>query len=106
MQQLQTVLTVFGDKGWDEYGKIAKNFVFTDSSGAVPRFVADGETSMGLMLEDNALEYVRGGAPMEIVHLTDGTAATPDGIARPRRERAPPMSREVPRPCRMRSARS
>lgn len=81
MQQLQTVLTVFGDKGWDEYGKIAKNFVFTDSSGAVPRFVADGETSMGLMLEDNALEYVRGGAPMEIVHLTDGTAATPDGIA-------------------------
>ncbi len=81
MQQLQTVLTVFGDKGWDEYGQIAKNFVFTDSSGAVPRFVADGETSLGLMLEDNALEYVRGGAPMEIVHLEDGTATTPDGIA-------------------------
>lgn len=81
MQQLQTVLTVFGDKGWDEYAKIAKNFVFTDSSGAVPRFVADGETSLGLMLEDNALEYVRGGAPMQIVHLEDGTAATPDGIA-------------------------
>jgi iron(III) transport system substrate-binding protein len=77
----QIALTVFGDKGWDEYGQIAKNFVFTDSSGAVPRFVADGETSLGLMLEDNALEYVRGGAPMEIVHLEDGTATTPDGIA-------------------------
>jgi iron(III) transport system substrate-binding protein len=81
MQQLQTVLTIYGDKGWDEYKKIAANFVFTDSSGAVPRFVADGETAMGLTLEDNALEYVQGGAPISIVHLTDGTAATPDGVA-------------------------
>jgi iron(III) transport system substrate-binding protein len=81
MQQLQTVLTVFGDQGWDKYKEIAANFVFADSSGAVPRFVADGETSMGLTLEDNALEYVQGGAPISIVHLADGTAATPDGVA-------------------------
>ena len=81
MQQLQTVLTVFGDKGWDTYKQIAANFVFTDSSGAVPRYVADGETSMGLTLEDNALEYVQGGAPIAIVHLSDGTVATPDGVA-------------------------
>lgn len=81
MQQLQTVLTVFGDEGWSKYAEIAKNFVFADSSGAVPRFVADGEASMGLTLEDNALEYVQGGAPIAIVHLTDGTAATPDGVA-------------------------
>ncbi|CDP52052.1 extracellular solute-binding protein [Paradevosia shaoguanensis] len=81
MQQLQTVLTVFGDEGWDKYTQLASNFVFSDSSGAVPRFVADGEASMGLTLEDNALEYVQGGAPMGIVHLTDGTAATPDGVA-------------------------
>lgn len=81
MQQLQAVLTIFGDKGWEKYGEIAKNFVFTDSSGAVPRFVADGETSMGLTLEDNALEYVQGGAPIAIVHLSDGTVATPDGVA-------------------------
>jgi iron(III) transport system substrate-binding protein len=81
MQQLQGVLTIFGDKGWEEYDKIAKNFVLSDSSGAVPRYVADGETSMGLTLEDNALQYVKGGAPMSIVHLTDGTIATPDGIA-------------------------
>lgn len=81
MQQLQGVLTIFGDKGWDEYGEIAKNFVLTDSSGAVPRYVADGETPMGLTLEDNALQYVQGGSPMSIVHLTDGTIATPDGIA-------------------------
>lgn len=81
MQQLTTVLTVFGDQGWDKYKEIAANFVFADSSGAVPRFVADGETSMGLTLEDNALEYVQGGAPIAIVHLADGTAATPDGVA-------------------------
>lgn len=81
MQQLQGVLTIFGDKGWEEYGKIAKNFVLTDSSGAVPRYVADGETPMGLTLEDNALQYVQGGSPMAIVHLTDGTVATPDGVA-------------------------
>ena len=81
MQQLQTVLTAFGDDGWAKYAEIAKNFVLTDSSGAVPRYVADGETSMGLTLEDNALEYVQGGAPISIVHLTDGTAATPDGVA-------------------------
>lgn len=81
MQQLTTVLTVFGDQGWDKYKEIAANFVFTDSSGAVPRFVADGETAMGLTLEDNALEYVQGGAPISIVHMSDGTAATPDGVA-------------------------
>lgn len=81
MQQLQAVLTIFGDEGWDKYAEIAKNFVFTDSSGAVPRYVADGETSMGLTLEDNALEYVQGGAPMGVVLLSDGTVATPDGVA-------------------------
>jgi len=81
MQQLQAVLTIFGEEGWDTYAEIAKNFVFTDSSGAVPRFVADGETSMGLTLEDNALEYVQGGAPMGVVLLSDGTVATPDGVA-------------------------
>lgn len=81
MQQLQAVLTLFGDKGWDQYTDIAKNFVFTDSSGAVPRFVADGETAMGLTLEDNALEYIQGGSPMSIVLLKDGTVATPDGVA-------------------------
>lgn len=81
VQQLQMVLTIFGDQGWDKYRQLAKNFVFSDSSGAVPRFVADGEAPLGLMLEDNALDYVKGGSPMAVVHLKDGTAATPDGIA-------------------------
>lgn len=95
MQQLQAALTIFGDKGWEKYGEIAKNFVFTDSSGAVPRFVADGETSMGLTLEDNALEYVQGGAPIAIVHLSDGTVATPDGVALVKVARTPRAARSL-----------
>jgi iron(III) transport system substrate-binding protein len=80
-QQMTTVLTAFGDKGWDKYATLAKNFVFSNSSGAVPRFVADGEAPLGLTLEDNALEYVAGGAPVKISYVKDGTTASPDGVA-------------------------
>lgn len=81
MQQLQGVLTIFGDQGWQKYAEIAKNFVLTDSSGAVSRYVADGETSLGVTLEDNALQYVQGGAQVSILHFTDGTIVSPDGVA-------------------------
>jgi len=80
-QQMMTVLTVFGDQGWNKYGEIAKNFVLTDSSGSVPRYVADGEAPLGLTLEDNALEYKAGGAQVKIAYLSDGTTASPDGVA-------------------------
>ncbi|MBW6424865.1 extracellular solute-binding protein [Rhizobium sp. XQZ8] len=81
LQQMQGVLTIFGDDGLNKYNQIAKNFVLTDSSGSVSRYVADGETSLGLTLEDNALQYVAGGAPVSIVHFTDGTLLSPDGVA-------------------------
>jgi iron(III) transport system substrate-binding protein len=80
-QQMQIVLSKFGADGWKKYTELAKNLVFTDSSGAAPRFVADGETPLGLTLEDSALNYVNGGAPMVIKYLEDGTAITPDGVA-------------------------
>lgn len=80
-QQMTTVLTAFGDKGWDAYAALAKNFVFSNSSGAVPRFVADGEAPLGLTLEDNALEFVAGGAAVKIAYIEDGTTASPDGVA-------------------------
>lgn len=80
-QQMMTILTVFGEQGWNKYGEIAKNFVLTDSSGSVPRYVADGEAPLGLTLEDNALEYKVGGAPVKIAYLADGTTASPDGVA-------------------------
>ncbi|MGO4669509.1 extracellular solute-binding protein [Bosea sp. 2RAB26] len=79
-QQMTTVLTAGGDKGWEVYGKLAKNFIFSDSSGAVPRYVADGEAPLGLTLEDNALEYVAGGAPVKIAYIADGTTTSPDGV--------------------------
>jgi iron(III) transport system substrate-binding protein len=81
LQQLQTVLAIFGDKGWETYDSIAANFVLADSSSAVPHFVADSEASLGLTLEDNALEYVKGGAPVKTIYLSDGTAVAPDGVA-------------------------
>jgi iron(III) transport system substrate-binding protein len=79
--QLATVLTIYGDKGWDVYAPILGNFVLSGSSSAVPRFVNDGEAAVGVTLEDNAYKYVQGGGPVEIVYPEDGTVAAPDGIA-------------------------
>jgi len=79
--QLANVLIAYGDKGWEMYNAILANMVMSDSSGAVPRFVNDGEALVGLTLEDNALEYVRGGGNVAIVYPADGTAAIADGIA-------------------------
>ncbi len=79
--QLATVLNIYKDKGWDVYRSILQNFVLSGSSGAVSRFVNDGEAAVGLTLEDNAFRYVEGGGPVKIVYPADGTTAAPDGIA-------------------------
>ncbi len=79
--QLATVLTIYGDTGWDVYKPMLENFVLSGSSSAVPRFVNDGEAVVGITLEDNAYKYVAGGGPVEIVYPEDGTVAAPDGIA-------------------------
>jgi iron(III) transport system substrate-binding protein len=80
--QLATVLNVYGEQqGWQLYEKILANFVLSGSSGAVPRFVNDGEQAVGITLEDNAYRYVEGGGPVKIVYPEDGTTAAPDGIA-------------------------
>jgi iron(III) transport system substrate-binding protein len=78
-------------QGLGEIQEIAEKLrVHGQFSGAVPRFVADGETSMGLTLEDNALEYVQGGAPI----CDRPSLAT----ARPRRPTALRWSRAGPIP--------
>ena len=80
--QLATVLNVYGEnQGWKIYEAMLKNFVLSGSSGAVPRFVNDGEQAVGITLEDNAYRYVEGGGPVKIVYPKDGTTAAPDGIA-------------------------
>ncbi len=81
--QLAAVLQAFGseDTGWDVYKGMLSNFVLSDSSGAVPRFVNDGELPIGLTLEDAALRYVQGGGPVKIVYPSEGTAIAPDAMA-------------------------
>ncbi|SDK87363.1 iron(III) transport system substrate-binding protein [Aliiruegeria lutimaris] len=81
--QLATVLQAFGgeEAGWDVYKGLLSNFVLSDSSGAVPRFVNDGELAVGVTLEDAALRYVEGGGPVEIVYPSEGTAIAPDAMA-------------------------
>ena len=51
------------------------------SSGAVPRFVNDGEAVVGITLEDNAYLYLKGGGPVAIVYPEDGTSVIADGMA-------------------------
>ena len=79
--QLNNVLLAYKDTGWDVYKKVLANFFISTSSGAVPKFVNDGEASVGITLEDNAFRYVHGGGPVKIVYPEDGAIAAPDGIA-------------------------
>lgn len=79
--QLVTVLRIHGDPGWDVYKGLLANTVLSASSSAVPRFVNDGEATVGITLEDNAQRYVAGGGPVEIVYPADGTCVAPDGVA-------------------------
>lgn len=80
--QLANVMLIYGDKkGWEVYGGIMKNMVISTSSGAVPKFVNDGEQAVGITLEDNAFRFVQGGGPVAIVYPEDGTVAPADGMA-------------------------
>ncbi len=79
--QLCNVIAVYKDKGWDIYKGLLKNFAISGSSGAVPKFVNDGEAMVGITLEDNAYRFVKGGGPVQIVYPEDGTVAAPDGLA-------------------------
>ncbi|MEO8132848.1 MAG: extracellular solute-binding protein [Betaproteobacteria bacterium] len=81
--QLNTFLTIYGDKqqGWDKFKEVFKNLSINPSSGAVPRFVNDGEAVVGITLEDNAYLYLKGGGPVAIVYPEDGTSVIADGMA-------------------------
>lgn len=80
--QLATVLQAFGEeKGWEMYKGILGNFILSNSSGAVPKFVNDGELAVGVTLEDAALRFKLGGGPVEIIYPSEGTSIVPDGMA-------------------------
>lgn len=81
--QLNTFLTIYGDNpaGWDKFKTVFRNMNISASSGAVPRFVNDGEASVGITLEDNAYLFVKNGGPVAIVYPEDGTSVIADGMA-------------------------
>ena len=80
--QLATVLQAYGEeKGWEIYEGLLTNFILSNSSGAVPKFVNDGEMAIGVTLEDAALRFKLGGGPVEIVYPSEGTSIVPDGMA-------------------------
>lgn len=83
---LCTMLTAFGKddgKGWDFIKKFVANLdgKILSSSGDVYKKVSDGEYSVGLTLEKEAIKYVQAGADVGIVYPSEGTSAVPDGIA-------------------------
>jgi iron(III) transport system substrate-binding protein len=81
--QLNTFLTIYGDNaaGWEKFKSVFNNLNVSPSSGAVPRFVNDGEVAVGITLEDNAYLYLKGGGPVAIIYPEDGTSAIADGMA-------------------------
>lgn len=80
--QLATILQLYGeDKGWELYAKILDNSVLSNSSGAVPKFVNDGEAAIGLSNEDTLLKFKVGGGPVELLYPADGTSASADVMA-------------------------
>ncbi|MFN3825826.1 MAG: extracellular solute-binding protein [Pseudorhodobacter sp.] len=81
--QYAAVLQAFGSEeaGMEQYQAMLANFVLSDSSGAVPRFVNDGELAIGVTLEDAALRYKEGGGPVDLIYPSEGTAIAPDAVA-------------------------
>ena len=81
--QLNTFLAIYGDNpnGWNKFKDVFTNLSVSASSGAVPRFVNDGEAVVGITLEDNAYLYLKGGGPVAIIYPEDGTSVIADGMA-------------------------
>jgi iron(III) transport system substrate-binding protein len=81
-----TMLTAFGKddgKGWDFIKKFVANLdgKLVGSSTGVYKGVADGEYTLGLTLENEALKYQRAGSPVGVIYPKEGTSSVPDGIA-------------------------
>ena len=84
--QLCTMLTAYGKddgKGWDFIKKLVANLngKILSSSGAVPKKVNDGEYSVGLTLEKEAMLYLNANGSLGMIYPSDGTSTVPDGIA-------------------------
>src|SRR5690625_4760028 len=79
--QLSNMLLAMGgdytsDEGWDYVAAFIENLdgKVASGSGAVHKSVADGEYVVGVTYEDPSADYIRSGAPVEIVYMKEGTA--------------------------------
>lgn len=82
---LLTMIQAYGKddgKGWDFVKDFHDNLEgkILDSSSKVYKGVNDGEYSVGLTLEKEAIKYVEAGGPVKIVYPSEGTSAVPDGV--------------------------
>lgn len=86
-QHLVNMLYAMGkgdpEKGWDYTDKLAENLEgkLLSGSSAVYKGVADGEYTVGLTFEEGGAKYVKDGAPVEIVYMSEGVISKPDGVA-------------------------
>src|SRR5690625_661618 len=64
----------FSDEAWDYVEKFLENLdgKIASSSGNVHKGVADGEYTVGLTYETPALDYLKDGAPVEVVYMEEG----------------------------------
>lgn len=70
------------DAGWSYIEKFIPNLdgKLLSGSSAVYKGVADGEYTVGLTFEEAAYNYLKSGAPIEIVYPKEGTITKPDGV--------------------------
>ncbi|ASS93061.1 ABC transporter substrate-binding protein [Peribacillus simplex] len=86
LEQLINQLFAMGngdpEKGWDYVTKLIKNLdgKLLSGSSAVYKGVADGEYTVGLTFEEAALNYIKNGAPVEIIYPKEGVIAKADGM--------------------------
>lgn len=94
--QLATILHVFGEQnGWALFERILPNLIITGNSAQVIQGVASGEYAIGMTLEDGALRFIRGGAPVRIIYPSEGVAMLPDAMALVARGPNPELGRAV-----------
>jgi len=70
------------DEAWEFVEAFVDNLdgIMLGSSSAVIRGVAEGEYWVGLTFEEGPMPFVAAGAPMELVHMTEGVLFSPDGV--------------------------
>ncbi|MVB11767.1 Bacterial extracellular solute-binding protein [Caprobacter fermentans] len=85
-RQLQTILTVMGDKfnddkSWDYIKKLIPMSFSTTSSKDVYNLVSNGEYVAGLSYESSVKAMIKDGAPIECVYMKEGNTAMAGGAA-------------------------